>query len=117
VETTIAIRSTPATFAGSAVINTVEGTYTSVNLYDPDGEGLRAGRQYDPAKMTHAIGDAGKLLRKLAKRGYTKVGLGICPVAEAVEGPALKAEADTKADAKADKADAKGKKAKEKVEA
>jgi hypothetical protein len=71
------------------LVNSADGTYTSVNLYDGEA---RSG--YDAGKMTHAIASCKpNLLRKLEKGKYELVDVASIPVAEKVEGPALVAPA------------------------
>jgi hypothetical protein len=60
------------------IVNEVNGTYTSVNLYDGKaGDGYDADRQTYPLKPASAS--------KWAKKGYTEADIDECQVAEVIE--------------------------------
>ena len=106
-------------------------TQTSANLYGGKaakeaGVKLAAGKNYDPAGMTHPITDWSKVTKKWADKGYKQVPIGDCPIAQLPEGKPegdyskiVKTVEDTAAKAKlAKEAEAaKAKKDKEKTDA
>jgi hypothetical protein len=77
------------------LVNTGEGTFTSVNLYRKQGGEWTTGDRFNAAGMTYPIADVVKSTKKWAKAGYkdmteaVKADPTLCPQVELVEGVTL----------------------------